>query len=202
MPSFRSRGGDAAGSAGPFGEVTRAMRRNIERVETDLAPATLDAAVALLGDPARAVFCLGGRFSTMLASFAHYYLRELRPGVRVVRDMSAAWADDLLDICPGDVLVAFDFRRYQRDVIAFARGARRQGAEIVLVTDVWRSPIAADAAVVIACPVGIPSAFDSAVAGLAAVELVVAGVVDRLGPEARHRIETLETLRGAVNLGG
>lgn len=116
--------------------------------------------------------------------------------------MSAAWADDLLDVRRGDVLIAFDVRRYQRDVAEFARGARRQGANIVLVTDIWRSPISAEASVVIPCPVGIPSAFDSAVAGLAAVELIVAGVVERLGERARGRIETLEDLRKSINLGG
>ena len=103
----------------------------------------------------------------MIASYLHHYLRELRSGVRLVRDSNAAWADYLLDVRKGDVVVVFDFRRYQRDVLEFARGAAAQGAEVILVTDIWYSPIAAIADFVVACPVSIPSAFDSGVTGLA-----------------------------------
>jgi DNA-binding MurR/RpiR family transcriptional regulator len=94
----------------------------------------------------------------------------------------------------------FDFRRYQRDVLEFASGAAALGAVIILVTDIWNSPIASLATHVIACPVEVPTAFDSAVGGLAMVEVIVAGAVERLGEGAKRRIETLETLRRPFHL--
>lgn len=181
--------------------VADALRRNIERAAGNISPEDFAASVELLCDRDRHVFFLGGRFSWMLASYFHHYLRELRPGARIVRDSSAAWADYLLDVRPGDVLVVFDFRRYQDDVQEFAKGASAQGASVILVTDVWYSPIAAFANHAIACPVGIPSAFDSGVSGLAVVEMLVAGVVDKLGPAAKDRIAALERLRMSYNLG-
>jgi DNA-binding MurR/RpiR family transcriptional regulator len=117
-----------------------------------------------------------------------------------VREGSASWADYLLDVQRGDVLLVFDFRRYQRDVLEFASGAAAQGAAIVLITDVWNSPIAALAGHVIACPVEVPTAFDSAAGGLAMAEVIVAGAVERLGAHARRRIETLEALRRPFHL--
>ena len=136
----------------------------------------------------------------MLAAYFHHCLRELRPGVRLVREGSASWADYLLDVRRGDVLVVFDFRRYQRDVLEFASGAATQGAVIVLITDIWNSPIAALATHVIGCPVEVPTAFDSAVGGLAMAEVIVAGAVERLGEHAKRRIETLEVLRRPFHL--
>ncbi len=180
--------------------VALAHRQNIEAAARDLRQ-DLPRIVASLADPTRQVLCIGGRFSWMIAAYLHHYLRELRPGVRLVRDGSAAWADYLLDVQPGDIVVAFDFRRYQRDVLEFARGAAAQKAEIILVTDVWYSPIAAFADIAVACPVGISSAFDSGVTGLAIVEIITAGVVDAFGGPSRDRIATLETLRKPFNLG-
>ncbi|MCB8839466.1 MurR/RpiR family transcriptional regulator [Aurantimonas sp. VKM B-3413] len=182
-------------------QVSEALRRNIEGAARNTSPEDLAAIVDQLCDPGRNAFFLGGRFSWMLASYFHHYLRELRPGARIIRDSSAAWADYLLDVRAGDVLVVFDFRRYQNDVLEFARGASAQGASVVLVTDVWYSPIAAFADYAIACPVGIPSAFDSGVSGLAIVEMLVAGVVEKLGETAKDRIAALETLRKTYNLG-
>lgn len=180
--------------------VGLAICENIERALRGLPRQDYAAITRLLGDPRRAVFCLGGRFSQMLASYFHHCLRELRPGARLVREGSAGWADYLLDVKRGDLLVAFDFRRYQRDVLEFADGAAAQGATIILVTDVWNSPIAARAAHVIACPVEVPTAFDSAAAGFVMVEVLIASLVERLGAGARRRIETLEALRRPFHL--
>ena len=179
--------------------VAQALRRNIEIAAQDLRK-DIGRITALLTDLDRTVLCLGGRFSGMIAAYLYQYLRELRPGVRLVRDGTAAWADYLLDVREGDILVVFDFRRYQRDVLEFARSAAAQKAVIVLVTDIWYSPIAAISDVVVACPVSIPSAFDSGVTGLAMVELMTAGVVEALGPRSKARIATLEALRKPFNL--
>jgi DNA-binding MurR/RpiR family transcriptional regulator len=180
--------------------VAEALRKNIELAERDLRK-DIVRIIDRLCDPNRSILCLGGRFSWMIASYLHHYLRELRPGVRLVRDSSATWADYLLDVRPGDVLMVFDFRRYQRDVLEFARGAAAQKAEIILVTDIWYSPIAAFSDVAVSCPVSIPSAFDSGVTGLAMVEIITAGVVDALGGQSKGRIATLEALRKPFNLG-
>ena len=51
------------------------------------------------------------------------------------------------------------------------------------------------------CPVEIPSAFDSGVAGLAAVEIIVSAVIEELGPDARERMTALEDLRKSFRLG-
>ena len=200
-PLTRYSAASRDGAADLYGEVSEALRRNIEGATSGLGRAEMAAIVGQLCDPRRNVFFLGGRFSWMLASYFHHYLRELRPGARVIRDSSAAWADYLLDVRKGDVLVVFDFRRYQKDVLEFAKGAAAQGATILLVTDVWYSPIAAFSTFVVACPVAIPSAFDSGVAGLAVVEMIVAGVVEALGDQAKDRIGGLETLRKTFNLG-
>ena len=192
--------GQASGPAPASQGLALAMRQNIEGAVHDLAP-NLPAIVERLADLDRKVLCIGGRFSWMIAGYLHAYLRELRPNVRLVRDGSASWADDLLDVAPADIIVVFDFRRYQRDVLEFAKGAVAQQAEIILVTDIWYSPIAALAQHVISCPVSIPSAFDSGVAGLAVVEIITAAVIDALGPPSKGRIATLEALRKPFNLG-
>jgi len=180
--------------------VGSALCRNIERAVRSVSPKDYVRITELLCDRKRTVFCLGGRFTQTLAAYFHHCLRELRPGVRLVREGSASWADYLLDVEQGDVLLVFDFRRYQRDVLEFASGAAAQGAVIVLITDIWNSPIAALASHVVACPVEVPTAFDSAVGGLAMVEVMVAGAVERLGDNAKRRIEMLEALRRPFHL--
>ena len=191
---------EAGGLAKPADALAPAMRQNIAVAARNLE-AHLPAIVALLADPAQQIMCIGGRFSGMIAAYLHAYLREVRPQVRLVQSGVAVWADDLLDLGTGDIVVVFDFRRYQRDVMDFAKGAVAQGASVILITDIWYSPVASIAQIVVPCPVSIPSAFDSGVAGLAVVEMITAGVIDAVGARAKDRIATLEALRKPFNLG-
>ena len=109
--------------------VARAMRRNIGLAGRDLR-SVLPRAVALMSEPERNILGIGDRFIRMIAAYLHHYLRGLRQGVRLVRDSSAAWADDLLAARPGDIVVMLVFRRYQRDVVDFARRARPAAGRI------------------------------------------------------------------------
>jgi DNA-binding MurR/RpiR family transcriptional regulator len=95
----------------------------------------------------------------------------------------------------------FDYRRYQNSTIEFARRAAEMGAQIVLFTDVWLSPVADVSKHVLTCTVRGPSPFDTMVPGLAVVEAVIAGLSVRLGAQARPRIEELERLRAGTTWG-
>ena len=138
---------------------------------------------------------LGGRFTDALARYLAAHLSLVRPDVRHVPSGIGVWRDRLLDIRRRDVLIVFDIRRYQDDVVAFARDAAARGAEIVLVTDQWISPLSRQAKHVLACRVAAPSRWDSSVALLAVVEALTAAATERLGEFARKRIEELERLR-------
>lgn len=178
-----------------FRRVGEALVENLRAAVAQLPRRQYGAVTALLADEQHAVHVLGGRFTHALATYFFLYLRELRPRARLIDPASAAWPTCLLDVGAGDVVVLFDFRRYQPDVVAFGRQAAQQGATVVLFTDAWRSPAAAFARHVIVCPVEVPTAFDSGVGGLAMIELFVAGIVERLGRAGKTRIGTLEALR-------
>ncbi len=176
----------------PFAEAAVA---NLQGTFRNLREDDFSAIVDLLCDRRRSVHLIGGRFTDALARYLAAHLSLVRPHVRHVPSGIGVWRDRLLDIKRSDVLIVFDIRRYQEDVVAFARDAAARGALIVLVTDQWISPISRQAKDVLACRVAAPSRWDSSVVLLAVVEALTAAVTDRLGEFARKRIEELERLR-------
>jgi DNA-binding MurR/RpiR family transcriptional regulator len=169
----------------PAGDLTRRCRDTFVTGVTsslDLLDDTeFDAAVSLLSDPKSRVMASGGWFSHHLASYLIALLQELRPDTHLVSrttvDRSAALSDTRTD----DVVVLFDFRRYESDTIALAREMRRVGARIILVTDRWLSPIAEMAKVVLPVSLESPSPFDSLTPAVALIETLMTGVVERTG---------------------
>ncbi|OKH89791.1 MurR/RpiR family transcriptional regulator [Thalassospira sp. TSL5-1] len=188
-----------AASAHPMGELlhhmTDAITSNIRLSLSNIAPTELEGAVSLLADQKRGVYVLGGRFSSALAVYTYEHLRSMRPNVRRVAGQNTKWTEDLLDIGKRDVLLVFDVRRYQADVIAFAETAANQGARIILLTDQWLSPIARFARHVFPVRIETGTTWDSAAASMALLETLLEGVGRRSPDRVRDRIEHLERLR-------
>ncbi|MCC5576308.1 MurR/RpiR family transcriptional regulator [Microtetraspora sp. AC03309] len=178
-----------------------AFRQRLDETFAALADSELDAVLGLLADPGRRVALIGGRYSHILAEYLDLHLRLLRPGTRVLDPRPESLAAFCVDIGRRDVVVVFDYRRYQRDIVEFARRAHDRGAKIVLFTDPWLSPAADVADIVIPARVEAPSPFDSLVPALALVETVVAGVMARLGEAGEERLRQCDDIVGDVTVG-
>lgn len=156
--------------------------------------AEFDAAAALIADPARHVWCIGGRLTHVAADYAATLLVGARPGVSLISGTVLNWQTALLDMAPGDVLLAFDIRRYEATVVQVCEMAAEQGAEVVLVTDRWRSPAADSARHVMAAHVQTPLASDSIVSLLVLVETLIASVQGRIWDVSEARMKRMEEL--------
>ena len=148
----------------------------------------------LFEDDRRPVFLLGGRFSRSIAELLRFGLSGLRGKVHLLSGDRQDMVHALLDIGKRDIVVVFDFRRYQEDVIRFAEHARAAGATVIVITDKWLSPAASHARYVFALPVASPSIYDSALAPVMCVEAIVARLADRMAKRAGDRIAEVETL--------
>ena len=178
-----------------------AASNNLEATIGVLSHRDVNEAVDLLSDVRRRVMVLGGRVSAPLARYLAGQLHLLRPGIGLVDAERSAPAQQLIDMRKGDVLVVFDYRRYQSDTIESARVASAQGCTVVLFTDPWLSPASGFARQVIVTSVDTVGPFDSLVGALAVVEAIVAAVLSRLGPRAQSRMRSLERLRTGDVLG-
>lgn len=172
------------------GSFTAGIEKTLERLPSN----ELNAAVALLSDSQRRVTAGGGRFTRLLAEYLVQHLMQLRPGVESLPDASVPRADRLLGADKRDVFVLFDYRRYEPQTLEFARQLDEQGSKIVLLTDRWLSPVASIASVVLPAHVDSPSAYDSYVPSMVIIELLVAGVIERLGDAALLRMQSFEAV--------
>jgi DNA-binding MurR/RpiR family transcriptional regulator len=166
-----------------------------DAVARETATANYERVVALLTNPRLQILCLGGRFSRFVAGILQRCLHHLRDGTRLLEGSSADLTDELAGIGRRHVLVVFDYRRYQTDVVRFAEAAKARGATIILFTDIWKSPIAAHADVMLTAPTDTDSPFDTLVTPLLQVEAVVAAAADRIGADWRVRVSALEQVR-------
>lgn len=172
----------------------------LQRTFDELSTHDLDRCVELISSASGGVLIAGGRYSGLLAQVLALHLEQLRPRVRVLPDDAPARAALVEDMGRRDVLVLFDYRRYEDHTQRLARAARARHASIVLFTDSWLSPVASDADVVLSSETGAPSPFDALTPVLALIEAVVAGCFDRLGDAAVDRMARADKVASDLGL--
>ncbi|HEX2526097.1 MAG TPA: MurR/RpiR family transcriptional regulator [Geminicoccus sp.] len=171
--------------------------RRVDETRAATPAQTYDHATRLIRATKGQVVLLGGRFSRNIASMFSSYLEQFRPGVHDLGVLAPVDFDRLIDLGKRDLLVVFDYRRYQSDVIRFARQAAERGVTIMLFTDPWRSPIAEVAEVVLVAPIEADSPYDTMAPAVAQMEAVLAHAVATMDETVRRRIEAIEKIRHA-----
>jgi len=171
-----------------------AVVANLHATLSQIDHADFDATAALIADPRRRVFAMGGRITHALADYFVTLMKVVRPEVTLLSDMSSAWPAALLDMAEGDILVAFDIRRYENSVLQLVELACDRKAEVVLITDRWVSPAASRARHVLCCDIEAPSAWDSTVSILVLVETLLAAVQDLAWEVTEARMKALEKI--------
>lgn len=178
-----------------FDRFRAAVEANLAETFAHVPPGEFDAVVELMSDPKRRIYMIGGRFTDPLARYLASHLRIVRTRVIHLAGQIENLRDQVLDMRKNDVLVVFDMRRYQNDIVSLAQLAAGRGVKVVLVTDQWLSPISRVAAHMLSAHISVPSNWDSNVAALALVEALLAAVTERLWPSAKTRIGEIEKLR-------
>lgn len=167
--------------------ATRNLRGTLDQIDI----ADFDRVCGLVADPERRILVAGGRLTGTLARYLYLHLQMIRSDVTLIPP-EASWPHHMLDIRKGDALLVFDIRRYENTTLAMGEMANERGAEIVLFTDQWRSPIHRLADVTFAARIAAPSAWDSSLALLLLVESLIAATQEALWESVKARTDELE----------
>ncbi|MEM1151897.1 MAG: MurR/RpiR family transcriptional regulator [Pseudomonadota bacterium] len=181
---------------GYLAEFLSRTAAQVKSAATAITDAQFDRISALVGDRKRTLYMIGGRVSDNLARHLAFHLGQARPSVFHIPRDPEAWPEYLLRMKPGDVFLAFDFRRYETELVSLAgRAANDHKAQVVLVTDKWLSPINRVASEVLAVPIETGTVWDSYAAAMAVTEAIAARVANDDWEQVRARIKAWDAAR-------
>lgn len=170
--------------------VSDNMRQTLRQIQME----DFDAVVALLSDLKRSVHVVGGRITHSLGQYFHTHMQVIRPGMVLLPPNANTWPHNILNMEAGDVLVMFDIRRYENDLLRLAEMANAKDLELILFTDQWGSPVTKLATHRFHCRIEVPSAWDSSVTTLFLLEAIMAAVQNEIWPRVQDRVKNLESL--------
>ena len=184
----------ASGKDHIVSRFAEAVSHNINRSLERLDLAEFDKAAALLSDPSRKLYLLGGRITRSNAHYFFNHLQIIRSGVTQLDFSPSVWPQSLLDMDDRSTLIVFDIRRYEKELERLSKLVVDRGANIVLFTDQWGSPIERYATCCFRSRVEVPSSWDSTLAINFLIEALVADIQSRC--DSADRISELEEMIG------
>ena len=150
---------------------------------------------------ARRIYVLGVRSAAPLANFAGYYLNYMFDDVRVITVSGAGeMFENLVNITPEDVVLAFSFPRYSSATLKAAQYCRGLGATVIGITNSNISPLAQNSDHVLIAKSDMVSLVDSLVAPLSVVNALLVALTAARELEVQKSLETLERVWEEYNI--
>jgi DNA-binding MurR/RpiR family transcriptional regulator len=166
-----------------------------EMAET-ISQSQFETICSLISDRGRNVFLIGGRVTDSIAGFLSIHLRQVRDRIYHIPGNPELQPEYVLRMRRKDVVIFFDFRRYQRNLQKLAElVATERQASIILITDKWISPIARSSAHIVALPIEVGTAWDTATAAVAFVEALIVKVSETDWSASQERIRAWDRIR-------
>jgi DNA-binding MurR/RpiR family transcriptional regulator len=166
------------------------MRQSLQQVD----PQVFDQVVDLLANDNNSLHIVGGRISQALANYFFTHMQVMRKQTHLLAASSNTWPHYLINMNEGDLLVCFDVRRYEHNLLNLVQQASQRGIKVILFTDQWGSPASKHASHTFNLRIEVPSAWDSSVVPMFMLEALISAVQDKTWDHTKERIADLESL--------
>ncbi len=150
------------------------------------------AAIIKLMVNAERIHILGLRSSYPLAHYLGFYLKMIRDRITLIGQAGHTLAEDLSTLRPNDVLVAFSLNPYTKDTIEACRICKKQGVDVIALTDSLSSPLASETENFLITSVEGDYFFTPVVAAIICIETLLSAIVHQLGDQAIERLNRTE----------
>ena len=183
---------DRIGNQDILGKVLQADAEKVRQTAETISHEDFRTAVdAIL--KARRIYLLGVRSAAPLANFAGYYMNYMFDDIRVITASGAGeMFENLVNIKPEDVVIAFSFPRYSSATLKAAQYCREVGATVIGITNSHISPLAENSDHVLIAKSDMVSLVDSLVAPLSVVNALLVALAAARETEVQKSLGTLE----------
>ncbi len=166
-------------------------QHNLDELVRGLESARLEDLVDVL-HKARRVLIVGALGSTGIAEYAGYMANFLGEKWRLAGRMGASYGSALSEMDERDALLVITMTPSARVSVNATEIARRQGVHVTVITDGYASPALRHANTSVIIPGETPNFFNTYTTTVFFIEMLMAMLAQRAGPDVVERISEIE----------
>ena len=177
-----------------FENVLKNDTHNIKQTLGRIDPNSFRKLVNDIVDCKGNIYIVGLRTSTSLSEYLAYYLELMLDNIKLIRYSYTDVFEQIVDVKKNDLVIGISFPRYTSRTFDILNYAKRQGVNIVAITDSKQSPIGEIADNVIIAVNNMTSIVDSLVAPLSVINALIVAVGSKKKEEVKNKFEHYEKL--------
>lgn len=161
-----------------FETLKKVLKSDIENIKgtlDDIDPISFENAINRI-TTANKIYIIGLRSSATLGEYLAFYLNFILDNVVLVNYGISDVFEQILKVKEGDLVIGISFPRYSKKTYELLRFAKRQGADIVAITDSNTAPIAELASNILLARSNMASFVDSLVAPFSVANALIISV--------------------------
>lgn len=160
---------------------------NIDRYEFERAAEAISSADR--------IYINGVRSAAALAEFAGFYLHLIFDNVRLIKSTGGdGLFEQILNVGKGDVFIGISFPRYSKNTIKALEYAKKNGAEVIGITDSKSSPVATKSTCCLIAENDASSFADSLTAPFSLINALIVAVGMKNKDKMQKNLEKLERI--------
>lgn len=143
---------------------------------------------------ARKVYILGMRSSFAVSYYMASRLGEIKKGVRLIDSIGMLYPEEIVDVEPGDVCIAFMFPRYSKMTATVLSWLRNQKIKIILFTSMNSSAVSGYGDIILPCAISSISYKNSYAAPMCLTNYLIAAIAKNNFEESKEVLAKTETI--------
>ncbi|OXS76561.1 MurR/RpiR family transcriptional regulator [Domibacillus enclensis] len=177
-----------------WGRYVESQIDNIQDTINMVSPELLDQVMDKLVSADR-IICTSVRSGLPVAQYLTHGLNRLLGNTQLILSDVSDWVDTLVNMTSNDVVIAVSFPRYARRIIDLTETAKKNGVQVISITDSYSSPLMKYSDIVLPCNSSSIAFHNSAVSSMFVADYLISAIAINYPERTKERLDKVnETL--------
>lgn len=177
-----------------WGRYVESQIDNIQDTINMVSPELLDQVMDKLVSADR-IICTSVRSGLPVAQYLTHGLNRLLGNTQLILSDVSDWVDTLVNMSSKDVVIAVSFPRYARRIIDLTETAKKNGVQVISITDSYSSPLMKYSDIVLPCNSSSIAFHNSAVSSMFVADYLISAIAINYPERTKERLDKVnETL--------
>lgn len=181
-----------------WGRYAESQISSIQDTMNMISPEVLEETIEKIVSAER-IICTSVRSGLPVAQYLTHGLNRLFGNTQLILADVSDWVDTIVNMASNDLVIAVSFPRYARRIIDFTETAKKNGVQVVSITDSYSSPLMKHSDLILPCNSSSIAFHNSAVSSMFVADYLISAIALKYPKETKERLDKVNGILTGMN---
>jgi len=181
-----------------WGRYAESQISSIQDTMNMISPEVLEETIEKIVSAER-IICTSVRSGLPVAQYLTHGLNRLFGNTQLILADVSDWVDSIVNMTSNDLVIAVSFPRYARRIIDFTETAKKNGVQVVSITDSYSSPLMKHSDLILPCNSSSIAFHNSAVSSMFVADYLISAIALKYPEKTKERLDKVNGILTGMN---